>query len=77
MFGFLIGQNVVEVPMMTTPANAIKEEVRLLVNVQIETFGQPTPLTSSQLREYHDRSEKIRLLCQELDRIGGRNVIEQ
>jgi hypothetical protein len=62
---------------MTTPASAIKDEVRLLIDVQIETFGQPTPLTSSQLREYHYRSEKLRVLCQELDRIGTRRVIEQ
>jgi hypothetical protein len=61
---------------MTTPASAIKDEVRLLINVQIETFGQPTPLTNSQLREYHYRSEKLKMLCQELDRIGTRNVIE-
>jgi len=62
---------------MTTPASAIKDEVRLLIEVQIETFGQPTPLTSSQLREFHYRSEKISTLCQELKRIGTRNVMER
>jgi hypothetical protein len=62
---------------MTTPASAIKDEVRLLINVQIETFGQPAPLTDSQLHEYHYRSEKLKMLCQELDRIGTRSVIEQ
>jgi hypothetical protein len=62
---------------MTTPASAIKDEVRLLIEIQIETFGQPTPLTSSQLHEFHYRSEKISTLCQELDRIGTRSVIEQ
>ena len=41
--------------MMTTPATAIKDEVRVLIDVQIETFGQPTPLTSSQLREFYYR----------------------
>jgi len=55
---------------MTSPASAIKDEVRLLIDVQIETFRQPAPITSSQLREYHYRSEKFRMLCQELDRIG-------
>ena len=30
--------------MMTTPASAIKDQVRLLIDVQIETFRQPTPL---------------------------------
>jgi len=42
---------------MTNPASAIKDEVRLLIDVQIETFGQPAPITSSQLREYQHRSE--------------------
>ena len=63
--------------MMTTPASAIKDEVRLLIDVQIETFRQPTPLTSSQLREFHYRSEKLRMLCQELNRIGTRSVMER
>jgi hypothetical protein len=63
--------------MMTTPATAIKDEVRVLIDVQIETFGQPAPLTPSQLREFHDRSDAIRMLCQELNRIGARSVIER
>jgi len=63
--------------MMTTPASAIKDEVRVLIEVQVETFGQPTPLTSSQLHEFHDRSEKISTLCQELNRIGARSVLER
>ena len=62
---------------MTTPASAIKDEVRLLIDVQIETFGQPAPLTSSQLREFHYRFEKISTLCQELNRIDTRSVIER
>jgi hypothetical protein len=63
--------------MMTTPATAIKDEVRVLIDAQIETFGQPAPLTPSQLREFQDRSEKIRMLCQELNRIGTRSVMER
>jgi len=62
---------------MTTPTTAIKDEVRVLIDVQIETFGQPVPLTSSQLREFHYRSEKISSLCQELNRIGARSVLER
>ena len=58
---------------MTTPATAIKDEVRVLIDAQIETFGRPAPLTPSQLREFHDRSETIRMLCQELNRIGTKN----
>ena len=63
--------------MMTTPATAIKDEVRVLIDVQIETFGQPAPLTSSQLHEFHYRSEKISTLCQELNRIGASSVMER
>ena len=63
--------------MMTTPATAIKDEVRALIDAQIETFGQPEALTPSQLREFHDRSETIRMLCQELNQIGARSVTER
>lgn len=63
--------------MMTTPDSAIKDEVHLLIEVQVETFRQPEPLTSTQLREFHRRSEKISTLCHELDRIGTRGVIER
>ena len=63
--------------MMTTPASAIKDEVRVLIDAQIETFGQPAPLTPSQLREFHYRSEKLKLLCQELNRIVTRSVMER
>jgi len=62
---------------MTTPASAIKDEVRILIDVQIETFRQPAPITSSQLSEYHLRSEKLRMLCRELDRIATRSVVER
>jgi hypothetical protein len=62
---------------MTTPTSAIKDEVRVLIDAQIESFGQPAPLTSAQLGEFHDRSEKIGTLCQELNRIGTRSVMER
>jgi hypothetical protein len=62
---------------MTTPASAIKDEVRVLIDVQITTFGKPTPLTSSQLHEFHSRTENLKLLCQELNRMGATRVIEQ
>jgi hypothetical protein len=58
---------------MATPASAIKDEVHVLIGVQIDTFSQPTPLTSSQLRKFHHRSKKLQILCQELDRIGTRS----
>jgi hypothetical protein len=63
--------------MMTTPGSTIKDEVHVLIDAQIETFGRRAPLTPSQLQEFHCRFEKIGTLCQELDRIGARSVIER
>ena len=63
--------------MMTTPANAIREEVWHLIGVQIETFGHPSRLTSSELHECHIRAERIRQLGQELDRIGRAAILEK
>jgi hypothetical protein len=63
--------------MMTTPASAIMDEVCALIDAQIETFGQPASVTPSQLREFHKRSETIRMLCQELNRIGTSSVMER
>jgi hypothetical protein len=48
--------------MMTTPATAIKNEIRDLIHVQIEIFGQPAPLTSFELEECRRRAERIKLL---------------
>ena len=62
---------------MTTPAIAIKNEIRELIREQIERFGQPTPLTSSELEDCHCRAERIKLLGQELDRVGLTSVLEQ
>lgn len=61
---------------MTTPANAIKNEIRELTNVQIERFGQPSRLTSSELSECHGRAERIRVLGQELDRVSREAIVE-
>lgn len=54
---------------MTQPASAIKREVCELVDQQIETLRQATPLPSSDLGEYHVRSEKITTLYRELDQM--------
>ena len=62
---------------MTAPANAIKDEMRELIDVQVETFGQSSPLTPSELSEFRYRAERIRLLGQELDRIGMRVILDQ
>ena len=62
--------------MMIVPASAIKAEVHQLIAVQIETFSQPLSLTSSQLREYHVRFERISALFLELDRRSTRSIRE-
>jgi hypothetical protein len=58
-------------------ANVIEDEIQQLIRFQIDNFRQPTPLTSSQLDEHHRRSEKIRILSKELDRIGTRRVVDE
>jgi hypothetical protein len=55
---------------MKTPANAIKNELQELIQLQIEQFGQPMRLTSSELIECNFRAERIKQLGQELDRVG-------
>jgi hypothetical protein len=58
-------------------ANVIEDEIQQLIRFQIDNFRQPTPLTSSQLDEHHRRSEKIRILSIELDRIGTRRAVDE
>ncbi|MGA7300736.1 MAG: hypothetical protein WBX10_10550 [Candidatus Sulfotelmatobacter sp.] len=53
--------------MMTDAALAIKNQVRQLVDVQIDTLRKPSSLTSSELDEYRSRSERISALHQPLD----------
>ena len=61
---------------MTTPAIAIRNEIRELIHEQIERFGQPAPLTSSELEDCHCRAERIKLLGQELDQVGRMGILE-
>lgn len=63
--------------MMTTPAIAIRDEVRELIQSQIETFGQPSRLTPSELSEFSYRAFRIRQLGEELDRINGTAILEK
>lgn len=62
---------------MTTLTTAIKDEIRELIDVQIETFGQPSSLTPSELSQCRYRAERIKLLGQELDCIGARIILDQ
>jgi len=63
--------------MMTTPASAIKNEIRELIHEQIEIFGHPDSLTSSELIECSYRAERIKQLGQELDRVGRKAILEK
>jgi hypothetical protein len=60
--------------MIMDPASALKREVHQLVDLQIKTLRQESSLGSSQLLDYQARSQKIRVLYQELDRIGRTSV---
>jgi len=62
------------IPMITDPASAIKREVLQLIDLQIETLRRDSSLNWSELRDYKARSEKIRTLYGELDRIGRTRV---
>jgi hypothetical protein len=63
--------------MTTAPATALNKEVGELIDVQIETFTRPSSLTSCELGEFHHRTEKLRVLCQELNRIGTGAILER
>jgi len=56
--------------MITDPASAIKREVLQLIDLQIETFKQQSPLAPSQLQDFRARCDEIQSLYAELDRIG-------
>ena len=60
--------------MLTDPAPDLKREVHQLVDLQIQTLKQQSALTSSQLHDYKQRSERIRLLYRELDRMGRAKI---
>jgi hypothetical protein len=56
--------------MITDTVSAIKREVLQLIDLQIETLKQKSSLDFFQLNDYQARSERIRKLYEELDRIG-------
>ena len=59
-----------EASVMTSPATAIKTEIRELIDLQIQVFGQAASLTSFELEDYRRRAEKIKSLGRELDQVG-------
>ena len=62
--------NWLEASVMTTPAIAIKTEIRERIDLQIQVFGQPTQLTPFELADYRRRAERIKSLGRELDQLG-------
>jgi len=54
---------------MTSSATAIKTEIRELIDLQIQVFGQPAPLTPFELDDCR-RAERIKSLGRELDQLG-------
>ena len=60
--------------MITDPASGIKREVLQLIDLQIETLKQESSLDSLQLQDYQARSERIRQLYGELDRIRDARI---
>jgi hypothetical protein len=56
--------------MITDTVSAIKREVLQLIDLQMESLKQRSHLDSSQLNDYQARSQRIRKLYEELDRIG-------
>jgi len=55
--------------MVTDPASGIRHEVQQLIQLQIDTLRLESSLTSSELWEYHSRSQRITELYRELDQI--------
>ena len=60
--------------MITDPASGIKREVLQLIDLQIEMLKQESSLDSLQLQDYQARSERIRQLYGELDRIRDARI---
>jgi hypothetical protein len=60
--------------MILDPASTIRQEVRRLIDLQIEALTQASSLDQSQLLAYAVRAEKIRTLYGQLDHIGWINV---
>lgn len=55
--------------MVTDSASGIRHEVQQLIQLQIDTLSLESSLTSSQLWEYHSRSDKITAPYGELDQV--------
>ena len=62
---------------MNTRATTTLDELCDLISAQILVLEDPEPLASDQLCEFQSRSEKIRVLCEELDRLNETEPVEE
>jgi hypothetical protein len=60
--------------MITDPTSAIKREVHDLIDLQIEMLRQESSLTTSHILDFQLRSERIRSLYRQLDRLAQTKV---
>ncbi len=61
--------------LITDRASAIQREVDQLIDLQIATLRDESPLTSDQLMDYHLRFEIIQELYRELDQINRTRLV--
>jgi hypothetical protein len=60
--------------MVTDSTSDITQKVQQLIQLQIDTLRLESSLTSSQLWEYHSRSQRITTLYRELDQIRRERI---
>jgi len=67
------GQKVIS---MVADRTSITRELDNLINQQIHTFKQDAEISESELSEYSQRSQRIRILCRTLNQSSFRTWAE-
>ena len=62
---------------MNSPDTTIFNEICDLISAQIDVLETPEALTPEQVLEFQGRSEKIRVLCDQLDQSDWTQLEEQ
>jgi len=60
---------------MTSPADAIEMEMRKLIEIQIQMFGNKSQLDDGQLEDHRFRSERIKALGTQLDKLAAQRLV--
>jgi hypothetical protein len=60
---------------MTSPADAIETEMRKLIEIQIQIFGKKSHLDDGQLEDHRFRSERIKVLGAQLDKLVAQRLV--